>query len=309
MYLGVEYLQSSSLKTGVSVLLGIVSRLAIMMGYHQDSQIYPQLSTFEGEMRRRVWLLLLVVDCIVAWQTGLPRVIPKGLGNTRRPRNLLDQDFGPTTSVLPLSRPESRTISNITYMLAMEQMLSMASEITESLITSPSSERTIHFKQRLEATLNQIPSSLRKKASDVTATNDDTIIQLFTLEMTYQRARCILHRQYLLNRQENNNYQAFRWECVDAARRILECQSELFQRVLSQPQYRHRGWFHASCSISDSLTAAMVICLELTNQSKTDQSVDYARRAELIQILKSSQELWKASPRQSSEQTLLILWR
>lgn len=107
LYLGLEYLSSNNLKTSISVLLGICIRLALMMGYHQDSGSYSHITVFEAEMRRRTWLYLKIADSIVSCQTGVPRVISGIPGNTALPRDLLDTTFGPTTVELP--PPQSET--------------------------------------------------------------------------------------------------------------------------------------------------------------------------------------------------------
>ncbi|KAJ1707967.1 hypothetical protein NYO67_9904 [Aspergillus flavus] len=304
MYMGIEYLGSNNSKTGVSILLGIISRLAIMMGYHRSTHLYhPPLRPFEVEMRRRCWLLLSVTDSIVALQSGLPRVIYQGLGDFTRPRNLLYEDLDPTMSSLPPSRPETETPSCIMYMLALDDMLSVANEITD--ITSKGAitpERTIGLDQELKATRDRLPGALRmpllKKAPE--AQSDITIMQ-HTLEMIYQRSRCILHRQYLVSPQPTDIYRAFRWASVDAARCVLEYQCELFQDVLRSLGNRQRVWFGASRSVSDCLTAAMVICLDVINESKAAQPFSESTRTELIQLLHKTYLSLKDTPRPSVE--------
>ncbi|PIG69628.1 hypothetical protein AARAC_006630 [Aspergillus arachidicola] len=304
MYMGIEYLGSNNSKTGVSILLGIISRLAIMMGYHRSTHLYhPPLRPFEVEMRRRCWLLLSVTDSIVALQSGLPRVIYQGLGDFTRPRNLLYEDLDPAMSILPPSRPETETPSRIMYMLALDDMLSVAYEITD--ITSKgviTPERTICLDQELKATRDRLPGALRMplltKAPE--AQSDITIMQ-HTLEMIYQRSRCILHRQYLVSPQPTDIYRAFRWACVDAARCVLEYQCELFQDVLRSPGNRQRVWFGASRSVSDCLTAAMVLCLDVINESKAAQPFSESTRTELIQLLHKTYLSLKDTPRPSVE--------
>lgn len=304
LYVGVEFLHANNLKTGISVLMGVVSRLAIVMGYHRDPRMDPHISIFDGEIRRRTWLLLLVIDHIVAWQTGLPQAIQRGLGDTARPRNLLDIDFGPSSTVLPPSRPENyQNMSNITYMVAMEKMLSVASEVTETASEStPSPEKALHLNELLEATWDNCSSSCGEGPESLPM-NDSTRIKRLALEMTRQRARCVLHRQYLIEPKQEQVYETFRWNCVGAARKILEYQSELFQAIFTLPQNRNRVWFGTSRSVSDCMTAAMIICLEVINQSKANYPVNEPIRAELIQLLKDSHASWRFSSRPSPETT------
>ncbi|OJI88426.1 hypothetical protein ASPTUDRAFT_919642 [Aspergillus tubingensis CBS 134.48] len=301
LYLGIEYLQSNDHKTGLPMLLSIVSRLAIMMGYHRDPQLYHlQISSFEAEMRRRAWLVLITIDSVLAWHTGLPRVISQSLGDVRRPRNLLDSDFGPETTVLPPSRPADEVASNIVYMSAMEQMLSVANEVGDKA-SHPSllPERTLELNVKLENTKSRLPSILQLQSPEIRASDDETVIKQYCLEITYQRARCILHRHYLTALYPEP-HRGLRSVCVDAARQVLTLYSELFQ-VLAKTHNQQLAWFGASRSNSDCLTAAMVISLEVITQSKNGRTVGITPQADLIELLKASQISWRSSPRPSSE--------
>ncbi|KAL3253422.1 hypothetical protein ABHI18_009506 [Aspergillus niger] len=133
------------------MLLGVVSRLAIMMGYHHDPQLYhPQISNFEAEMLRRAWLILITIDSVLACHTGLPKVISRSLGDVSLPRNLLDSDFSPETTVLP-PRPADEVASSIVYMSALEQMLSVSNEVSD-MASCPSlfPKRTLELNLQLE---------------------------------------------------------------------------------------------------------------------------------------------------------------
>ncbi|RAH53834.1 hypothetical protein BO85DRAFT_380882 [Aspergillus piperis CBS 112811] len=301
LYLGIEYLQSNDYKTGLPMLLSIVSRLAIMMGYHRDPQLYHlQISSFEAEMRRRAWLVLITIDSILAWHTGLPRVISQSLGDVRRPMNLLDSDFGPETTVLPPSRPADEVASNIVYMSAMEQMLSVANEVGD-MASHPSllPERTLELNMKLENTKSRLPSILQLQSPETRASDDETVIKQYCLEITYQRARCILHRHYLTALYPEL-HKGLRSVCVDAAQQVLTLNSELFQ-VLTKTHNQQLAWFGASRSNSDCLTAAMVISLEVITQSKNGRTVGITPQADLIELLKASQISWRSSPRPTSE--------
>ncbi|KAJ5775470.1 uncharacterized protein N7511_000481 [Penicillium nucicola] len=304
LYFGLEYLTSSNLKTSVSILLAICIRLAIMMGYHHDAQSYSHITVFDAEMRRRVWLFLQSTDSIVSWQTGLPRVLFSKLGDTCFPRNLLDEDFGPNTAELPHPRPEIDLTSGVVYMVATEQVLSVTSEITDKISTGTLSHgETVRLSQKLESTKARIPYPLR--LSQITASktwiDNGLKLQQYTLEITIQRATCILHRQYLLSNRYDEKYAYLRNNCVDSARRILSCQADLFQGAFDQAWRHSRVWFGASISISNCLTAAMVICFEIIYVSQAEMIPNDTYRAGLIDLLRSSYDTWKVFPRTSFE--------
>ncbi|KAL4902287.1 hypothetical protein BDW74DRAFT_186864 [Aspergillus multicolor] len=290
MCLGVEYLRFDDSKTGVSILLGIVSRLAIMMGYHQPGHLCrPPPSPFDAEMRSRAWLLLSVIDHVVASQTGLPRVVYHGLANVSRPRNPLDADLHPTMPALPPSRSASETASRIVYMLAVDDLHQIANEIADLAAQGPiSRESTVSLGQQLEAWKAGLPRPLRLPVPEGPAAQPSALVMQRTLEIVYQRSRCILHRQYLVSAPLDPDAKRFRLACVDAARCVLEQQGLLFHEGLHNPRHKRRAWFGTSRTVSDCLTAAMVICVEVITDSGADNprtSTESTPIAGLINLL------------------------
>ncbi|KAJ5916884.1 hypothetical protein N7504_000899 [Penicillium tannophilum] len=304
IYLELEYLSSNNLKTSVSVLLGICIRLAIMMGYHRDSRPYSQISVFEAEMRRRTWLILQITDSTVSCQTGVPRVVSGRLGDTALPRDILDTSFGPTTVELPPPQSETQRPTNITYMVAVWRIMAVYNEMMDILsFRTLSYDETLQLNQDLEAARDNIPPLLRMQTTDLDGppTDDDIIVDRHTLEITFQRTRCILHRQYLLaNRNEIKN-ENFRGLCVSAAKRIIELQIKLFQDILPRAREHRRAWFGASRSITDCLTAAIIICFEIINLSQAEQASHADRIAGFIELLRNLYNTWKIAPEPSFE--------
>ncbi|KAL4959584.1 Zn(II)2Cys6 transcription factor [Aspergillus stella-maris] len=296
MCLGVEYLQYHDSKSGISILLGLSSHLC-----------QPPPTPFEADMRSRAWLLLSVIDNVVASQTGLPRVIYPGLANSPRPRNLLDEDLHPTMSALPSSRSATDTPSQIVYMLALDDLYAVANEISDLLARGTVSQATtLRLSQQLKAVRHNLSPSLRKPAVDhetPTAPRDDIIMQR-TLEMVYQRSRCILHRQYLVSPRLDPELESFRTACVNAARRVFKEQSLLFHEALSSPRNRKRAWFGASRSVSECLTAAMMICFAVINNDNSSKaSTGTVSTLELIHVLRQTYTALEQTPEPPVEVT------
>lgn len=97
----------TSHEAGAILSMGV--RLAYEMGYHRDADTFGKFSVFEGEMRRRFWASCKQADMMTTFQLGLPSNIRLENCDTRSPRNILDSDFGPESTVLPPSRPESES--------------------------------------------------------------------------------------------------------------------------------------------------------------------------------------------------------
>lgn len=57
-----EWMSSQDSSVEVSLLIGIVIRLAMRMGMHRDSSAYHSVTPFQGEMRRRVWAIIRAME-------------------------------------------------------------------------------------------------------------------------------------------------------------------------------------------------------------------------------------------------------
>lgn len=74
-YIYVEFALHPDTEKDIWFILGIEVNIAIKMGYHRDPVHFPNLSPFEGEMRRRVWATVMLGDIMVPTQLGMPRLI------------------------------------------------------------------------------------------------------------------------------------------------------------------------------------------------------------------------------------------
>ncbi len=101
LYLGCEMFRRNEAMLGVSTLFTVTVRLAMHMGMHRDPKHYPNMTPYEGEMRRRMWLLLREIDLLVSFQYGLPSNIHTGSYDTEPPRNLRVEDFEENSTELP----------------------------------------------------------------------------------------------------------------------------------------------------------------------------------------------------------------
>ncbi|KAF7889055.1 hypothetical protein EAF00_009355 [Botryotinia globosa] len=101
-----EYCESKDTLFGSWMGFGIVVRAAMRMGMHRDASHYPNISVFRGEMQRRLWGAILLVDIQTSCQVGFPRMISEGTYDTKPPNHLLDEDLHENMVALPPIRLE-----------------------------------------------------------------------------------------------------------------------------------------------------------------------------------------------------------
>ncbi|KAH8890490.1 hypothetical protein GQ53DRAFT_177655 [Thozetella sp. PMI_491] len=320
LYFGTEYLRETDAMLGTSVLLSIVLRLAMHMGFHRDPRHYPEMPPFEGEMRRRIWTVLVGVDLLVSFQFGLPGNIHSRFYDTEPPRNLLDEDFDEDTKELPPSRPESERTLTL-YTIVKNRILNVFGDIVTA-ITSRSPVKYSEIMQldkTLEEVHDSLPSSLRYRPFSQSLIDPiNLIMQRYWIELLYQKSRSILHRKYLGIAHMTTQVAHSRLTCLDAATKTLRHQYDIHCEIQPGGRLAKERWFLSSLSVHDFLLADMILCLELSYIYAAEKSPDASASAvrafstlnkteavipkeQLLEILRTSRSIWQTMRHESSE--------
>lgn len=265
LYMHVEILQSKDSETGLWILLGIAVRLALRMGYHRDASHFSRISPFHAEMRRRVWCVIFTMDAGASAQFGLPRMVRASQSNTAEPRNLLDEDIREDMSELPCARPESiRT--PVQYFIAKNRLISVSGKISDlkTLTSSPQYAEILRLDKVLHSTYDNIPPSLTMRPMSKSIMDDSTtIIQRIYIALVFYKAKCSLHRPYLVSAKGDKRYTYSRTACIEAALEILHIQQILDQETQAGGRlYADRGKV-TSIMRSDILLATTVLCVDV----------------------------------------------
>lgn len=157
-----EIYQNRDGETSVWVLVGVVVRLAMRMGYHRDSKMFPDISVFQGEMRRRVWAFIRQADLLSSYQVGLPGMIRPTDNDTDLPRNLYEEDFDENSTELPPERPFNEP-TPISYSITKSRLCSVFGRVLEysQKIKGTSYEEIMDIDSELRRACETIPSHLR----------------------------------------------------------------------------------------------------------------------------------------------------
>ncbi|KAJ9233468.1 hypothetical protein DTO169E5_7058 [Paecilomyces variotii] len=229
------------------------------MGYHRDPSHYPEISIFHGELRRRAWILIRHMDIVVSSWVGLPRLVDSRHADTRPPRNLLDQDLDENMTELPPSRPEEAAVSYAT--MKTDILILFANVVDEvSCINQPSYSRIME----LDRVLHDFYASLRSHfqlSEETMKTNPARFLRRLMLNVIYQKARCVLHRNYISSMREEHRYS--RYSCVDAAMRILTDISMSYDGDMPNSSLYPLAWSLPAAFTNDLLLASMIVCVDL----------------------------------------------
>jgi hypothetical protein len=113
LYSVIEYCDEDDNDTICHLLTGTVVRLALQQGFHRDPSQHPNLTVFQAEMRRRLWIAVCAHEGMFAVKVGLPKSIRFSECDTGPPGNYYEEELYEDMEVLPPSRPmtESTPVS------------------------------------------------------------------------------------------------------------------------------------------------------------------------------------------------------
>lgn len=311
LYLHSEYSQTKNSDVGIWVLVGMIVRLAMRMGYHRDPKPFPSISPFQGEMRRRVWSYVRQADVLFSFQIGLPSMIRSVDCDTVLPRNIYDDEINEDTKELPPSRPRSAP-TPISYMIAKAELAFVFGQVVErsQSLNACSYEEVMKLDANLREARAQIPAHLRLRPLEESAMDPAALItQRFNLSILYNKGQCVLHRKFLDRARGNPRYAPSRRTCIDASMELLHHQVTLHYESHPGGRLHNMQWALTSLTAHDFLLAAMIVSLELyygsqeyaAKKSASDLYWGFERRREMIRALEASKNIWKESNDQCIE--------
>lgn len=274
LHVQAEYGRSKDAEPGVLLMVSLCVRLAMRMGYHRDPGPHPQITPFQGEIRRRVWSFVRQCDLLISFQFGLPAMIRTDHIDTVPPRNLYDDELHEDMTTLPSSRPNFEA-TPMSYMIAKSKMTFLFGRIVErvgSITDPPSYDETMKFDQELREARATHPPLLQMRPFQESARDPaNQIMQRLGLEMVYLRSLFVLHRRFIARGRENPRFAYSRRTCIDASMELLAHQATLHQE--SQPGGRLRSvkWYISSLTTHDFLLAAMLVCLDLYHCAEAER--------------------------------------
>jgi len=274
-YFQAEYSRTREAETGLWMLSGIISRLAMRMGLQRDSAPYAIMSPYQGEMRRRIWAYIRTIDIQLSFQCGLPNMIRSTDCDTALPSNLYDEDFDEDTGPLPPPRPLSEKTA-MSFMIAHTKIVWILGRIQELSMSLkfPSYEDTMKLDAELRENMAQLPEFLRIRSAEHSSLDPAIIkMQRYALDLLYHKCLLLLHRKFLPAARREARYLASRKTCIDSCLEMLAHQSTLQTECQPGASLSSLAWsFTTSLTTHDFLLAAMVVCLDMYHTAQAEAS-------------------------------------
>lgn len=328
LHLHGDFSQTKDADVSVWIMSGIITRLAMRMGYHRDSKMFPNITPFQGEMRRRVWTIVRQGDLLFSFQVGMPSMLRTGDSDTEIPRNLYDEDFDQDSKELPPSRPNDEP-TPMSYLIAKARLsftFGRAIEHTSSVTNAPY-ETAMEIDTELRRARDLIPDHLKvRPINECQHDPADLIVSRFNvispvslssvqfanthqIQSVYHKAQCVLHRRYIARARENPRFTHSRRTCIDSSLELLRYQAMLHQESGSNGRLRSHNSDNSIAS-NNFLLAATIICLDLYHglqlQAAGRPSGDLytwgrERRDEMLEAIQQAHQIWDDQKDKSME--------
>ncbi|KAK4172456.1 fungal-specific transcription factor domain-containing protein [Triangularia setosa] len=303
VYVESEFLINRTSQMTCYLLISVCVRLMLRMGLHRDPDKLANISPFDGEMRRRLWHVACQFDHLVSFHMGLPSMVYSIESDTALPRNLFDGDLSKGCHQLPPAQPDTE-YTMLTYPIwksSMCQVFGLVARQANSL-TIPTYAEVQELDMRIDEIWAQVPSFMKKIVPPQGGEPISPVLvnQQFGLISLYNKSRCVLHRQYLIEPVPKPEHAYSRRICLEAAISLLDHQSLMHLATLPGGTLRATGWYISALAIHDFLLAAMIVYLVLQHGPESEKNDQEESRwlhldpslEQLEEKLKRSHQIW-----------------
>ncbi|KAH7408905.1 fungal-specific transcription factor domain-containing protein [Cadophora sp. MPI-SDFR-AT-0126] len=141
---------------GLWSFMGVIQRLAMSIGLHQDPSHFEDMPVLEMEMRKRLWTTFVCLDIQMTMESGMPMLLASPDFSCPIPRNFDDDDIS-ISADLSSTSPLTKSVTESSHQQLLAKSLPLAIKIN-SLINS--NEQPIDAKIILMLS-NQVKATLK----------------------------------------------------------------------------------------------------------------------------------------------------
>ncbi|KAH7039738.1 uncharacterized protein B0I36DRAFT_309194 [Microdochium trichocladiopsis] len=313
LYLFGEFSSRYDADVSFWIISSTIARTAMRQGYHRDGKLFPSMSPFQAEMRRRVWTLVRMADIMFSNQVSLPSMIYAQDTDTELPSLLFDEEFGPETKVLPPSRPITEP-TPIAYQVAKAKMAFEFGNILQIItrLSPPIAYDEILVRDaKLREAHSELPPHLKMQPLENSQDPVKLLVARLNLQFLFYKIMCILHRKHMVMARNNPRYAHSRRTAIEAALDMLELFRSVCRECEPNGRLRTHKWYVGSVS-RDTLLATMLVLMEVhendasvaSGKRQDSQTMFFwtpTQRQEMIDAVYGVRDIWKRLAQETVE--------
>ncbi|KAJ5309600.1 uncharacterized protein N7443_002061 [Penicillium atrosanguineum] len=267
---------------------GALVRSAMTMGLHVNLSKATNLSFYQAEVRRRLWITIVEVDLQASIASGMPVMTPDLVLGPLTPNNLDDGDFDESTPDLPQCKPldeETDSSSQIALANSLSQRIRVM-KTAQHTNARDSLEERIKLGRELEQILHSTPSYLRPDP-ELGSHDPSFVLQSVILDLYLRRPLLCLYRPVINNPPTNCDDPSFHEVqriCLESSLAIISYQDQFDPDISDLDDSNLNTYWNAFGTLfqNDILLSALSICkhMRLSNQHLAIQSPSNAFSSE-----------------------------
>ncbi|KAK0747991.1 hypothetical protein B0T21DRAFT_278298 [Apiosordaria backusii] len=183
-------------------LMGYVSRMAVSMHLNRTTSLFPELSPFEAELRKRLWVTIQLLELQVAMRTGTSCIHQDY--DAEPPLNIDDTSIYHTEHgwiLDPTTTQPDYILTDATFQTRLSDIIPTLSEITNMLnttqFTAPKYDKIQTWDEQLRRKLQEAASVLLMAAQSQAKYPHRPRIQLDFFRILIHRSLLALHHHYI----------------------------------------------------------------------------------------------------------------
>ena len=142
---------------------GALVRSAMAIGLHRNPAEYPDLSVFEGEQRRRLWITIAEMDFQISMICGMPSMV-RGAGfDWCIPSNVDDEDLFEGMLVIPTRKSSTEwtdSLCHVTLAKSLQWRIE-AIDTVNNISNEADYEKILDYREKTEEILRNLPAILK----------------------------------------------------------------------------------------------------------------------------------------------------
>lgn len=260
------------------LLCGMCIRTMLKMGLHRDpSKLQPGIGAYDGEIRRRIWNLVVQIDLLVSFHLDLLSMINGIKSDTAPPRNLLHEDFDESTFEMPPERGAVTDFTHMSYPTYKNSVCKVFGKVTQQAhsLKPPSYAKFMSIDNLLEERWAAIPAVMRRPLDTCITDPPCQVLQRFGIGALYQKARYVLHRRAIGGEGSQPGARALAPHVSARCACAAEYQHALFVATKPGPRLSGHGWLVSSLAMHNLLLGVMVVYLVLQHERCDEPGGDF----------------------------------
>lgn len=266
--------QVNGLGHSPSLSPGSLLSMALQMGLHRNSGIFPTLSRLQAECMARLWATTTEISLASYLESGAPILEAYEDFDALKPSNIDDSELKETPgSAVPSTSDNRTTDTSIQLLLLKSQKLRVqALKIINGARLSTSYETVVDLANQLRMACTEVTIFFQDRSA---ALGHKTSFHKKYIDMYLRKHILLLHRPFMLEAQKNPRYYLSRKMCLESCMIMASYTDELHLPSIVADDFlnlmaRGSGFLRGGLSLNVIMTLAFELNIQLQEDGPTN---------------------------------------